>query len=902
MSKPELHYKFNLFGAILFALAFIALSFAGLYFAGVELAMFAASPISGSILTVGLVATFFLGLNYFFPLPSKKDEQLEKLAALMNRILTPQNNRDSELVAYFKAEHKIVSESIAELSAKFAELKKLHEQISDSTKTGGDNLKNSIASLSDFSKVFIPEIANLQNLLAEFANQAELSKTKVSDINAILGEDHDLVHKIYDISNQMSAKNTALLNTLSSVQNRIVEGVENTDKRSSKMLENISETLRSLTSTSAALAGTIEDITREVDNKINSIKSLFDKQHLSLEKSSKLLDEQSDKVNSALTKQADTLEKNTQNIISRIDVAQTNLENNAQSIIKTTGEAVTSIREVSTTFAEQSQNIEQLVKSSLSSISTLNDDLLTRINDLGKNISQVNEEAGRSTKIVEDSSNYIIGISEKLKEEVTGIEDIFKTQLKTMEEHFHLSDSQSRNLRNSLKLQTEELADVINVVSTQSRLSEASLAGQSKILGEASENLLAKVKTFNDAISNASNNLYNMLNKSNIDLDSIAEKIAGKGELAKNMAQEVISKTFEAMQAFEGSSNILADNTTKTVEEIFVAASEIKNREVELSTVLNNINLATDSLREKLLASSRDIPDIAEQADSIILQFSQTLKEKGREFEGVADKVERRTQAIIDGLAEIGKSFENISLNSAQNIEVSATRSQKALLEVSSTYESISNNINETSEEFNRTSQNFAKLVENAKIRLQDIILLLQTSASDLNSAGEKTENYSKRITQSFNNQIQNLLNASEKASEQYERISKVNTESSLDGFLKDGAKLVEKLQSISVDIAHIFSPEAEEELWKRYYEGDTSIFSRYLSKALSKQSFSQIRSMFETNPEFRELVTSYVGEFERLLAKAYANEKADILVSLFTSTDLGKIYMVISKALGKIN
>ena len=92
------------------------------------------------------------------------------------------------------------------------------------------------------------------------------------------------------------------------------------------------------------------------------------------------------------------------------------------------------------------------------------------------------------------------------------------------------------------------------------------------------------------------------------------------------------------------------------------------------------------------------------------------------------------------------------------------------------------------------------------------------------------------------------------------------------------------------------------EEIWKKYYNGDTSAFVRYLAKAMTKNQVLAIRKEFEENLEFRSLVTKYLTDFESLITKARSNERSGILLSVISGADVGKLYYILAKSLDKLN
>ena len=146
------------------------------------------------------------------------------------------------------------------------------------------------------------------------------------------------------------------------------------------------------------------------------------------------------------------------------------------------------------------------------------------------------------------------------------------------------------------------------------------------------------------------------------------------------------------------------------------------------------------------------------------------------------------------------------------------------------------------------------------------------------------------------------LSDTSAKAEKELKELEKSYHAMKTDTFLKDASAIIEKMETVAVDINRIFNPTVEEEIWKKYYNGDTSAFVRYLAKAMTKNQVLAIRKEFEENLEFRSLVTRYLSDFETLVSKARGNERSGILLSVISGADVGKLYYILAKSLDKLN
>ena len=132
--------------------------------------------------------------------------------------------------------------------------------------------------------------------------------------------------------------------------------------------------------------------------------------------------------------------------------------------------------------------------------------------------------------------------------------------------------------------------------------------------------------------------------------------------------------------------------------------------------------------------------------------------------------------------------------------------------------------------------------------------------------------------------------------------IEKRYREMKVENFLKNATSIIEKLETLAVDINQIFNPESQDKLWQKYYEGDADVFVRYLARSMSRKQVVALKEEFEKNPEFRKVVSAYMNEFEELINRARACEKSDILLSVISGADVGKIYYVLARALDKLN
>ena len=66
------------------------------------------------------------------------------------------------------------------------------------------------------------------------------------------------------------------------------------------------------------------------------------------------------------------------------------------------------------------------------------------------------------------------------------------------------------------------------------------------------------------------------------------------------------------------------------------------------------------------------------------------------------------------------------------------------------------------------------------------------------------------------------------------------------------------------------------------------------------KAKLEAISKMYRENSEFRDYAGRYVSEFERVLQDAGKRDPDNVLRTTFLSSDVGKVYMILARALGR--
>jgi hypothetical protein len=111
----------------------------------------------------------------------------------------------------------------------------------------------------------------------------------------------------------------------------------------------------------------------------------------------------------------------------------------------------------------------------------------------------------------------------------------------------------------------------------------------------------------------------------------------------------------------------------------------------------------------------------------------------------------------------------------------------------------------------------------------------------------------------------------------------------------------IESLDSLSLDIARMIDHDAAAELWDRYNRGERNVFTRKLYTMQGQKAFEEVRRRYRADREFKQTVDRYIAEFERLLEEVARDDRGQVVVRTYLTSETGKVYTMLAHAAGRI-
>ncbi len=381
-------------------------------------------------------------------------------------------------------------------------------------------------------------------------------------------------------------------------------------------------------------------------------------------------------------------------------------------------------------------------------------------------------------------------------------------------------------------------------------------------------------------------------------LDESSQYLDGKlGEYGRLIGMEV--------EAMVGRAATLDENLQEQVK-------AVKNATAEISMVFDALKTDIEQKNSVVLEASKT------GAQSIAFS-SKTIDEEIKRLENFAAVAERKNAQIAEVASKTAEKLDGISSQISANIDV---LKQKAV-ETIDVFNNVAGNVKknmlsmvEASTQITTQSKagEVALSKQNSELSatyeqvlktMEELRTLSDSAVAAINSNAQAVEGYKatvETLSQSLSEQEKTAQQAADRSHRLIKEMDERYSGRNIAAFFGDAEEIVNSLESVAVDLNKVLTPEDEDSLWKKYYNGDKSAFVRHLAKSLSKKQIVAIHEKYESDDDFRTTVNRYMNEFDRLLEIAKKNEMSEVLTKIVCGSNIGNVYYIIAKALNKMD
>ena len=796
-----------------------------------------------------------------------------------------------------------VEEIKAELKRQIDELSAASAMLESDAADAVGNLKQNLGVMLDSCNDVINKSKAINDNLAEQANQFDTSAnrtlSKVTQFESVLTVQNQNMDNLTRVIGERAAN---VEDILTRQHKNINDMTQLSQETLAKAMNSFEEQSKGLNDISRSTASYVAEVAQGMDAKAASLNVLFKQQEDEFYSFCDKIAENADIMTEALKKQVGIIEQSADKVFSRMVMLEEDTSRHADSVVANSTQSIERLTEIENLIASKNETVAKMVDEVSGNLRDIASKMQEALGVFAANAKQLREEAKSSSAGILSSCGELSTAQNNLSKETSNVVKLINEHTKNIDISMLKAQTQGEEINKMLSAQAENMIEVANTLATQSRLGESSLAQQYQYLSDASLQVAGKMKEINDSFKNNTAAAFEMTTKLAYEFDVLSDRLIKAGDDVSQASKNSMKSLDQVSLSLTQNTEDLETAVRSSMEQFNKVFKEYEKYLAGFNTVTAETSTSVYEINNLITDQSAKMVKISDDTKKLVDCFNTVLNDTSNALAERANDAYDKVKGLGKDLKNLGMQMEEAAKVSATHLTSSGDKLRASISEIAANAERISNEIFSSGEVFVKQSQALVATTDDTVAKINAVMGSLLEAGKDFGLQGDNLVQQSMRFNDVIGKQIKQLNDSTKKADAALGSLSSAYQDVKIEQFLKEASVIIEKLQNISVDINRVFNPKDEEDLWKKFYNGDSGVFIRYLSKNMNKQQIAAVRSEFEKNNEFRGLITSYLSEFEVLISAAKAHEHSGVLLSVISGADIGKLYYILAKALDKLN
>ena len=363
---------------------------------------------------------------------------------------------------------------------------------------------------------------------------------------------------------------------------------------------------------------------------------------------------------------------------------------------------------------------------------------------------------------------------------------------------------------------------------------------------------------------------------------STANVVSGQVRLTEVSIEKQIAKLSDAVEALmssatttesaiRGISNELAGLTNRFDAEIKEFATGVVS---ELKTVSGVANITLENTKTAANAFSESVKTMGTGVRETLIEMNTAHTQLSGQSENLI-KMSRETTEQLQPLSELIEKYYTALPDLSQNSVTAGETLGKIVAELNTTIENMKSTVNESTSAISKSADKLDELAGSSRQQMIDLM-------ADYAKAVDTMQTLNKQMMVARASAPMEAIKTAPEA--QYGRVSASD-------FLAQSEKTFQKMHEQSLDLTRATGVDIPDTIWKKYHDGDTAIFSKWLAKMLTAADKKQVRDMLKNDSVFRSQATQFVRSFNKIITASESVDGSDKVIATLLKTDLGKIY-----------
>lgn len=844
-------------------------------------------------------------------------ERINQVSSLLQKQSSDMKETSSIVVtqsqiseASLAQQQKYITDTAARVETIKNELKRQIDELSEAS--GGlekdavsvlELLKSNIAKMLGQCNEAINKSKAINDNLAEQANQFDTSANrtmaKVAQFESVLMKQSQNMETLAQTVEDKSNTIAQILDEQAQKVNTTAASSEEVLSKSLAELEAKGGQVETLSKTAAEY---VTAAASGLDDKVAMLNILFKQQEADFYAYSQKVSENTDKMAEILKTQLTGIEESADKLFARLVVLEEDTGRRAENVMANSQKSVKELGDIEKLLAERHAKTEKQVDLAISKIGSVTEEVAKHVQDFNATAGAIKENMKQSLAEMSENADKMKSLRLDLDKGNEAVWQKLSEQTKYMENAGVKLSSQGEIISKMLSTQKENISEVVNVLATQARLGEASLSQQYKYLTDATVDTAAKMKEINALFKDNTNGIFDVTNKLSYEFDVLGDRLLKACDAINKAAKDSVKSIDQTSLRLNQCSEDLDTTIYHSVENIGGVFNEYEKYLAGFNTITAETSTGVVEINNLISAQSDKMVKISEDTKKLVNCFNTVLNDTSNQLADRANDAYDKVRSLGADLKKLGMEMDDAAKLSATHLEKSGDKLRASINEIASNAERISNTILSSGDVFVKQSEALTAMAEDTFKKVTKSIDNLVEAGKSFESQGQSIVKESVRFNDTLTTQVKALNDSAVKAEKVMKGLSAAYKDVKVDTFLKDAGKIIASLENVSVDMNRLLNPKDEEDLWKKFYNGDTQVFIRSIAKNMSNSQVSALRKEFEKNEELRKLVNVYMSEFETLVEKSKTHEHSAALMAVISGADLGRLYYVLAKALNKLN
>lgn len=706
---------------------------------------------------------------------------------------------------------------------------------------------------------------------------SRLSETLKDQTRALQDATRDAVVQAETVRGMLSRESGELIRITTGISTETTPALT----RVAEQVQAVSDLITRITDTTATAEtilarrqASLEETVRQADAATDRLAATFEKHNGSLSG-----------LNDELNRRTTALE----GLTHRHDAALTATRSTAEGFERTAQALITGADTAAATVARHAETIQATLDgltgqtTAFGALTTELKDQLGGFNDtLQKQADALEDRHSRLTEAARTTTQELDAATAAALGDFNAFRDVATDALEGAQlaaAAIHDSSQQGESVRLLLQQQVRSLEDAIQRVGEQVHSVSRSCSEEVQVVTQVADRAAERIRHLSDLMARSAVDVTRTTARAGVEIETVTEAVKqGAAQIGT-----ITADVHAAGEAIAAEADAVIGHIRTATEGMLHSIDALTRTGQSFSEEAGHITHATHETTEAIRALADDLRTEADQfgmvtghaierADSLRLTLHAVMTDFEQAVESGTQRVDQSSQILHEGMDRFG---------------ASARATMETLTGAGGALRAQVDSLNVVTED---TEEKLARL--NAA---------MLDSENAVAQAGARTAELVIRAGTEFNHHTEALMAGVKAAEEQVKAMESTRVDVNLQHFISETSYVIDQLHMAAIDITRLFSPSAEDDLWKRYYKGEQNAFLSYAAKAINRTQLGAVKKMYVENREFRQYVNRYLNECEIFMKAAHTNERGDILSAVFASSDMGRLYAVLARAIGRM-